>query len=207
MQCTVNIVVAKHASPCGKRPGAVKSTYKKMQILRAKHCLSLLSKYSHLRIRLCESHADHVNRINTTELLKLISKEKEYVIMGNGVVRSREELKKLAAAREAEDGEGGHKGGSELSNQSDSSSESDDDGSGSEASDEEATSDRDAKSTSGSVSDNGGTTKGDNRKKPTHDLKASQNTPKPPEDPAQKCPSCPCTAGQSRGSTPNTLPQ
>ena len=79
LKVDVNVVVCEHASPCNNKPGAIKvelaSVYEKIAVLRAKQQLNSHDKYDKVRIRSCESQSDRVNRLNTSEMLKIISHE------------------------------------------------------------------------------------------------------------------------------------
>ena len=77
--------------------------------------ISTSKKFKNFHIRSCESHSDRVNRINTTELLKIMGVADEYVIIGNGVLKSRVALKELAEARKESQG-GDNNGGDRASN-------------------------------------------------------------------------------------------
>ena len=97
--------------PRGKNPGAIKvelgDVYQKMQVLRAKNKLNDIKKYEKVRIRSCETHSDRVNRLNSTTLLKLVGADKNYVIVGNGVIRSKADLKEYAEQQKDSQGSEG----------------------------------------------------------------------------------------------------
>ena len=122
LKVNVEVINAERTGSGGvdaKRVAAVKvelnSAYEKMQIMRLKHKLSDSTKYSKVHIRSCESHSDRVNRINTTEILKIMGISDDYVILGNGVLKSKAALQELAQAREElteNDGDSGNAGGS-----------------------------------------------------------------------------------------------
>ena len=115
-----------------------------MAVLRAKQKLNGHKKYAKVRICSCESLFDRVNRINTSELIKLMGREEEFVIVGNGLLKSKAALKEQSKARANAWSEGGaHASNGDAAN--------DDDTSGSEESDQ----DSGDESTRGSVSDNG----------------------------------------------------
>ncbi len=145
----VNVVAVERLASRNGKPGAVKvelgSIYEKMAVLRAKQKLNGHKKYDKVRVRSCESHSDRVNRINTGELLKLMGRDEEFVIVGNGLLKSKAALKEQAKARVVS-GPGG------SAQESTGDAANDDDTSGSEESDQ----DSEDESTRGSVSDNGG---------------------------------------------------
>ena len=96
LQANVNVIDLARTSPRDGRPGAIKvelsSTYKKLHILRLKRKCADIKKYEKVRIRGCEDHSDWVNRLNSTYLLKLLGKDKDHVVVGNGVIRSKAEI-------------------------------------------------------------------------------------------------------------------
>ena len=96
LQANVNIVDAARTAPRDGRPGASKvelaSTYEKLQILRYKSKCANIKKYEKVRIRGCEDHSDRVNHLNSTYLLKLMGKDKDHVVVGNGVIRSKADI-------------------------------------------------------------------------------------------------------------------
>ena len=121
LQATVTVIDSARTSPRDGKPGAIKvelgSTYEKLQILRLKSKCSETKKFEKVRIRGCEDHSDRVNRLNSSYLLKLMGKDKEHVVVGNGVIHSKvdmaefkkrqEEAEDAADEATSDDGEGG----------------------------------------------------------------------------------------------------
>ncbi len=86
------------------------NVYNKMQVLRSKTKCTESKKHERVKIRSCETHYDLVNRQNTNQLLKLIGMSEKYVVVGNRLLKLKDELKK----KDTEEGSSG--GGSNGDN-------------------------------------------------------------------------------------------
>ncbi len=79
------------------KPFAVKveldSIYEKKQVLRAKKNCNASKATSMIRIKGCESHSDRVNRMNCTYILKMLGKGDDHFVVGNGLIKSKAEIK------------------------------------------------------------------------------------------------------------------
>ena len=79
------------------KPGAVKveldSIYEKKQVLRANKNCNASKATLMIRIKGCESHSDRINRMNCTYLLKMMGKGEDHFVVGNGLIKSKAEVK------------------------------------------------------------------------------------------------------------------
>ena len=93
----VKVVNVECTTPRDNKPAAIKleleSVWDRVSVLKNKAKCNAKKKTANVRIRGCEEHADRVNRLNSMQLLKMIGKDKEFVIVGNGVIKSKAELK------------------------------------------------------------------------------------------------------------------
>ncbi len=105
LEVGVNIIHAERASPRDNKPGAVKveleDTWAKLTVLRAKQKCNLKPATSKIRIRGCENHSDRVNRQNSSFILKLLGKDKECMVVANGLIKTKDEIKSFVEKKKA----------------------------------------------------------------------------------------------------------
>ena len=102
----VTITCTERATPRDGKPGAVKvelsSTWDKIAVLHAKQKCNGSPTTKNIRIKGCESHADRVNRQNSSFILKLMGKNNDCVIAGNGLIKTKAEMQALTDKRKSE---------------------------------------------------------------------------------------------------------
>ena len=109
LQAKVTVIDSARTSPRDGKSGAIKvelsSTYEKLQILRLKSKFAEIKKYEKVPVRGCKDHSDRVHRLNSNYLLKLLGEDKDHVVVGNGVIRSKLEMAEFKKRQEEAKGD------------------------------------------------------------------------------------------------------
>ena len=105
------MINTERTTPRDNKPAAIKveleTVWDRVSVLKNKSKCNAKKKTANVRIHGCEEHADRVNRLNSMQLLKLMGKDKEFVIVGNGVIKSKAELKSSSQRSSQGNGRGG----------------------------------------------------------------------------------------------------
>ena len=179
----VPVEAAQQTSPREDKSAAKKvelcNVFDKMLVLHNKTKCTESKKYEHGKIRSCETHSNLVNRQSTNQLLKLMGLSDKYVVVSNGLLKSKMEVKNKGEDRE------GASGGDSLDNNPPSGALSNDDNGNENSEDGKAAASR-------KKGDDGVHMVAPQPKQPQKDP-ANQGAPKPPPkkvEPTRKNPSC-----------------
>ncbi len=111
LKIDVHVVRAERTLPRNDHPAANKcelaNVWEKVSVLKHKLKCNDSASTSKIHIKVCESHSDRVNHLNSNTLLEILGQSEEFVV-GKGVIKARKDLKDATVQHKK--GGAGHQG-------------------------------------------------------------------------------------------------